>query len=103
MFSLPLGICCNRRASLSSVSLQSLSTRHGFLGFFSKVHSPHSSILTQLIGLITPTWVVHVPLSPRASVAVTVTLIVCPPRSGVVLKVAVFPDPLMVPAEAVYA
>src|ERR1035441_1589372 len=48
MSSLPLGICCNRRESLSSVSLQSLSTRHGFLGFFSKVHSPQSSMLVHL-------------------------------------------------------
>ena len=50
-----LGICCRRRASLSSVSLQSLSTRHGFLGFFSKVHSPQSSMLTHLISSTTPT------------------------------------------------
>src|SRR5271169_2191117 len=98
MSSLPLGICCNRRDSLSSVSLQSLSTRHGFLGFFSKVHSPQSSMLTHLISAITPTWVVQEPVKPRESVAVTVTLTVEPGRP-VVSRVAVFPLPVTLPAD----
>src|SRR5271157_265176 len=72
-WSLPFGSCCRRKAILSRTSLQSLSTRHGFLGFFSKVHSPQSSMFTHLISAITPTWAVQLPVKPRESVAVTVT------------------------------
>src|ERR1019366_8572286 len=79
MSSLPLGICCNRRESLSSVSLQSLSTRHGFLGFFSKVHSPQSSMVVHLTTAGTLTLAVQLALRLAcASVAVPVTEVPLP-------------------------
>src|SRR5208337_3912789 len=91
MSSLPLGICCNRRASLSRVSLQSLSTRHGFLGFFSNVHLPQSSILKGFVAsgstLITAAQLLL--RLARASVAVPVML--WPASALVAVKVAVVP------------
>src|SRR5271167_4435861 len=95
MFNLPLGICCNRRESLSRVSLQSLSTRHGFLGFFSKVHSPQSSMLTHFTTGGTVTDAVQLALRlARSSVAVPVTLMVLPASALVAVTVAVVPVPL---------
>src|SRR5208337_3329446 len=93
MSSLPLGICCNRRASLSRVSLQSLSTRHGFLGFFSNVHLPQSSILKGFVAsgstLITAAQLLL--RLARASVAVPVTVMLWPASALVAVKVAVVP------------
>src|SRR5271157_600160 len=98
MSSLPLGICCSRRESLSRVSLQSLSTRHGFLGFFSKVHSPQSSMLTHFTTGGTLTCAVQLLLSlARGSVAVPVTVMVLPASAFVAVTVAVVPLPLSVP------
>src|SRR5271166_1534440 len=106
MSSLPLGICCSRRESLSSVSLQSLSTRHGFLGFFSKVHSPQSSMLTHF--WIGGTFTDAVQLLLRVAgfppgrlvVAVPVTVMVLPASALVAVKVAVVPLPLNCPPVA---
>src|SRR5271169_712598 len=101
MSSLPLGICCNRRESLSSVSLQSLSTRHGFLGFFSKVHSPQSSMLTHVWAGSTLTSAVQLALRlARPSVAVPVTVMVLPASVLPGVKVAVGPLPLNWPLVA---
>src|ERR1039458_10556049 len=98
MSSLPLGICCNRRESLSSVSLQSLSTRHGFLGFFSKVHSPQSSIMVHLTTAGTLALAVQLALRlARASVAVPVTVMVLPASALVAVTVTEVPLPLCVP------
>src|ERR1039457_1235264 len=100
MSSLPLGICCNRIESLSSVSLQSLSTRHSFLGFFSKVHSPQSSMVVQLTTAGTLTLAVHVAFRlARESVAVPVTVMVLPASALVAVTVAEVsvPLPLSVP------
>src|SRR5664279_3313725 len=97
MSSLPLGICCNRRESLSRVSLQSLSTRHGFLGFFSKVHSPQSSMLTHLTTAGTLMAAVQVALRLRSSVTVPVTVIELPASALVAATVAVLPLPVTVP------
>src|SRR5208283_1744920 len=98
MFSLPLGICCNRRDSLSSVSLQSLSTRHGFLGFFSKVHSPQSSMTVHFWTAGTLTEALQLALRfARASEAVPVTVMVLPASALVAVSVAVVPLPLSVP------
>src|ERR1035437_6037482 len=95
MSSLPLGICCNRRESLSSVSLQSLSTRHGFLGFFSKVHSPQSSMVVHLTtaGKLTLAVQLAVRLA-RASVAVPVTVMVFPASALLAVTVAEVALPL---------
>src|SRR5208337_679082 len=101
MSSLPLGICCSRRESLSSVSLQSLSTRHGFLGFFSKVHSPQSSMLTHFWTGGTFTDAVQLLLRlARASFAVPVTVMVLPASALVAVTVAVVPLPLNWPPVA---
>src|SRR5271167_1762384 len=106
MSSLPLGICCNRRDSLSSVSLQSLSTRHGFLGFFSKVHSPQSSMLTHFKTGGTLTEAVQLLLRVagfppgRLVVAVPVTVMVLPASAAVAVRVAVVPLPLNCPPVA---
>src|SRR5208283_2603041 len=98
MSTLPAGICCNRRESLSSVSLQSLSTRHGFLGFFSKVHSPQSSMMLHLTTCGTLTMAVQLLLRlARASEAVPVTVMVLPASALVAVTVAVVPLPLSVP------
>src|SRR5208337_1006034 len=98
MFSLPLGICCKRRDSLSSVSLQSLSTRHGFLGFFSKVHSPQSSMTAHFWTAGTLTDAVQLALRlARGSVAVPVTVMVLPASALLAVTVAVVPVPLSVP------
>src|SRR5208337_1395155 len=100
MSTLPPGICCNRRESLSSVSLQSLSTRHGFLGFFSKVHSPQSSMMAHCCTLGTLTMAVQLLLRVagfppgRSVVAVPVTVMVLPASALVAVKVAVVPLPL---------
>src|SRR5208337_5303535 len=106
MSSLPLGICCSRRESLSSVSLQSLSTRHGFLGFFSKVHSPQSSMFTHfwIAGTVTDAvqLLLRVTGFPpvRVVVAVPVTVMVLPASALVAVTVAVVPLPLSVPPVA---
>src|SRR5271157_3386501 len=100
MSSLPLGICCNRRDSLSSVSLQSLSTRHGFLGFFSKVHSPQSSIFTHFWIGGTFTDAVQLELRLRSLVAVPVTVMVLPASALVAVSVAEVPLPLNWPPVA---
>src|ERR1039457_5985286 len=101
MSSLPLGICCNRRESLSSVSLQSLSTRHGFLGFFSKVHSPQSSMLVHLTTAGTLTLAVQLAVRlARASVAVPVTVLVFPASAVVAVTVAEVARPLTGPPVA---
>src|SRR5271166_4192257 len=98
MFSLPLGICCKRSDSLSSVSLQSLSTRHGFLGFFSKVHSPQSSMTVHFWTAGTLTDAVQLALRlARGSVAVPVTVMVLPASALLAVTVAVVPLPLSVP------
>src|SRR5271167_1079729 len=100
MSNLPLGICCTRRASLSRVSLQSLSTRHGFLGFFSKVHSPQSSMFTHFWIAGTVTCAVQLLLRVagfppgRLVVAVPVTVMVVPASALVAVTVAVVPLPL---------
>src|SRR3974377_1417193 len=97
MFSLPFGICCKRSDSLSSVSLQSLSTRHGFLGFFSKVHSPQSSMTVHFWTAGTLTCAVQLLLRVagfppgRLVVAVPVTVMVLPASALVAAKVAVVP------------
>src|ERR1039458_5335002 len=99
MSSLPLGICCNRRESLSSVSLQSLSTRHGFLGFFSKVHSPQSSMLVHLTTAGTLTLAVQLAVRlARASVAVPVTVMVFPASALVAVMVTVALSPIAIVA-----
>src|SRR5450432_3245600 len=104
--SLPLEFCCRRRATLSRTSLQSLSTRHGFLGFFSKVHSPQSSMLThEMIGF---TVTCEVQLALRVSgfppvrvvVAVPVTVMVLPASAVDAVKVVVVPLPLNCPPVA---
>src|SRR5271157_6072972 len=106
MSSLPLGICCSRRESLSSVSLQSLSTRHGFLGFFSKVHSPQSSMLThfEIAGTLTEAvqLLLRVAGFPpgRSVVAVPVTVMVLPASALVAVSVAEVPLPLNWPPVA---
>src|SRR5271157_5559932 len=98
MSSLPLGICCSRRESLSNVSLQSLSTRHGFLGFFSKVHSPQSSMTVHFWTAGTLTCAVQLLLRlARGSVAVPVTVMVLPASALVAVTVAEVPLPLSVP------
>src|ERR1019366_3579093 len=98
MSSLPVGICCNRRESLSSGSLQSLSTRHGFLGFFSKVHSPQSSMVVHLTTAGTLTLAVQLAFRlARASVAVPVTVMVLPASALVAVTVDEVPLPLSVP------
>src|ERR1017187_2076122 len=98
MSTLPEGICCSRRESLSSVSLQSLSTRHGFLGFFSKVHSPQSSMTAHFWTAGTLTMAVQLALRLAcASVAVPVTVMVLPASALVAVTVAVAPLPLSVP------
>src|SRR5271167_1476867 len=103
MSSLPPGICCNRRESLSSVSLQSLSTRHGFLGFFSKVHSPQSSMMAHFCTIGTLTEAVQLLLRVagfppgRSVVAVPVTVMVLPASALVAVTVAEVPLPLSVP------
>src|SRR5580693_3841117 len=100
---LPLGICCNRRESLSRVSLQSLSTRHGFLGFFSKVHSPQSSMLVHFWTGGTVTDAVQLLLRVsgfppgRLVVAVPVTVMVLPASASVAVTVTEVPLPLSVP------
>src|SRR5271165_480746 len=101
MSSLPLGICCNRRDSLSSVSLQSLSTRHGFFGFFSKVHSPQSSILTHFCtdGTLITAAQLLLRLA-RLSVAVPVTVMLWPASASVAVTVAVVPLLLKWPRSA---
>src|SRR5271166_4271046 len=106
MFSLPLGICCKRSDSLSSVSLQSLSTRHGFLGFFSKVHSPQSSMTVHFWTCGTFTCAVQLLLRVsgfppgRLVVAVPVTVMVLPASALVAVKVDVVPLPLNCPPVA---
>src|SRR5664279_4223358 len=98
MSNLPLGICCNRKESLSSVSLQSLSTRHGFLGFFSKVHSPQSSIVVHFWTAGTLTLPVQLALRfARASVAVPLAVMVLPASALVAVTVTEVPLPLIVP------
>src|SRR5208283_1155646 len=98
MFTLPPGICCSRRDSLSSVSLQSLSTCHGFLGFFSKVHSPQSSMMAHFWTAGTLTEAVQLLLRlARASVAVPVIVMVLPASALVAVTVPEVPLPLSVP------
>src|SRR5271157_2651072 len=104
--SLPFGISCTRRASLSRVSLQSLSTRHGFLGFFSKVHSPQSWMLTHEAIAGTVTEAVQLALRVagfppgRSVVAVPVTVMVLPASAAVAVSVAEVPLPLNWPPVA---
>src|SRR3974390_90705 len=99
----PFGICCTRRASLSSTSLQSLSTRHGFLGFFSKVHSPQSSTTGTVCTGGTVTLAVQLELRPWSSVAVPVTVMVLPASALVATRVADVPLPLSCPPVLVQA
>src|SRR5208283_2162284 len=103
MSTLPPGICCNRRESLSRTSLQSLSTRHGFLGFFSKVHSPQSSMMAHFCTCGTLTEAVQVLLRVagfppgRSVVAVPVTVMVLPASALIAFTVPEGPLPLHVP------
>src|SRR5271165_4261606 len=88
MARLPVGISRRRRASLSRTSLQSLSTRHGRFGSFSKVHSPQSSILTQVgvKGALTSTLQMLLVLSARSSVTVPVTAMVLPASAAYTVR-----------------
>src|SRR5450631_4467009 len=99
MAKLPFGISRRRRASLSRTSLQSLSTRHGRLGSFSKVHSPQSSILTQggVKGPLTSTLQVLLMLSARSSVTVPVIAMVFPASAAYTVRVADAPCSLSWP------
>src|ERR1039457_6766602 len=98
MSSLALGICCNRRESLSRESLQSLFTHHGFLGFFSKVHSPQSSMVVHLTTAGALTLAVQLALRlARASVAVPVTVMVLPASALVAVTVTEVPLPPSMP------
>src|SRR5208337_1763623 len=101
---LPLGSCWRRRESLSRVSLQSLSTRHGFCGFFSKVHSPQSLMLTHFStsapGSLAMTMQLLLTGGVRPSLAVPVTVMVLPTSAFVALSVAVEPLPLNWPPVA---
>src|ERR1035441_10419759 len=103
MSNLPLGICCNRKESLSSTSLQSLSTRQGFLGFFSKVHSPQSSTSETFCTAGTVTDAVQLVLRLWSSVAVPVTVMVLPASALVAVTVAEEPLPLNWPPVVVQA
>src|SRR5271157_6505711 len=106
MSSLPLGICCSRRESLSKVSLQSLSTRHGFLGFFSNVHSPQSAMFTHpwIVGTVTDAVQLALRVAGfppgRSVVAVPVTVMVLPASAAVAVSVAEVPLPLNWPPVA---
>src|SRR6516225_1428490 len=93
MATLPLGICWTRKASLSRTSLQSLSTRHGRLGSFSKVHSPQSTSATFCTGG-TLIEAVQLVLRLWSSVAVPVTVMVLPASALVAVTVAEVPLPL---------
>src|SRR5664279_1165236 len=103
MATLPFGICWMRNASLSSTSLQSLSTRHGFLGFFSNVHSPQSSTSETFCTAGTVTDAVQLVLRLWSSVAVPVTVIVLPASALVAVTVAEVPLPLTCPPVLVHA
>src|SRR5215469_6247041 len=94
MATLPSGICWMRSASLSRTSLQSLSTRHGRLGSFSKVHSPQSSTSATFCTAGTVTLAVQLLLRLRSSVAVPVTVMVLPASAFVAVTVAEVPLPL---------
>src|SRR5664279_4481367 len=103
MATLPFGICWTRSASLSRTSLQSLSTRHGFLGFFSKVHSPQSSTVATCCTAGTLTLAVQLVLRLWSSVAVPVMVIVLPASAFVAVRVADVPVPLNCPPVVVQA
>src|SRR5215469_16246605 len=95
---LALGSAFRRLATSSRMAFAVLSTRHGLFRSGNWIEL----ILLQVGGgggFSMPTVVVHCPVKPRESVAVTVTLI-GPEGAPVVSRVAVVPVPLILPAVA---
>src|SRR5215469_7318261 len=92
------GSAFRRLATSSRMAFAVLSTRHGLF----RSGNWMELILLQVGGCGTSTFTVHMPLPTRlrASVAVAVT-VTGPAGRPVVSRVAVFPVPLMLPAEAV--
>src|SRR5271165_1581423 len=102
--SLPVGLPWMSSASLSRMSLQSLSTRAGKFGFCTNVHFPHGSGSTHgggSFGTVTVTR--QLALRLRSSFTVPVTVMVPPASLLLGVTVAESPLPETCPLDVVQA